>query len=292
MGRVFQTLFGRLPDEKYIKLYWRKKFHRGLDLDNPLTFNEKLQWLKLYNRRPELTSIVDKATSKDYAEKILGPGHTIPTLALWDSTEDIDWDMLPNQFVLKPTHWGGGHGLVICRDKASLDRRKARRRLSSTFGRSIYHDYREWPYKDVRPRVIAEPLMRDDTPTNRDGLTDYKFNCFEGKVHDVMVCLDRATDVKFYFFDRQWNLLRINRRGKAAPEGFTIPKPEGLEEMFDAAEKLCQGFPFVRVDLYYINGTVYFGELTFFPCSGLDRNLLEETDIMFGKLLELPEKHE
>lgn len=289
MASLFKLLFKALPDKQYLQFYWRHKFHYRLDLDHPVTFNEKLQWLKLYNRHSEYTSLVDKASSKEFADSRLGEGHTVPTLALVDSWDQIEWDSLPERFVIKATNGGGSKGIAICKDKSLFDRRKARRNIERGMRRNIYKELREWPYKGVKPRILIEDYLSDDNDSNC--LTDYKFSCFGGKVHDVMVCLDRFSDKKFYFFDRDWNLLRINKAGLEAPEDFRVPRPEGLDELFDAAEKLCQGFPFVRVDLYYARGQVWFSEMTFFPCSGFDRNYLPQTNRLYGELLTLPEKH-
>lgn len=289
MGKLFKAVFSGLNDEAYLRLLWRKKFHRELPINNPVTFNEKIQWMKLHYRIPVMPKIVDKATAKEYAASIIGEEYIIPTLGVWDKWEDIDFNDLPDQFVLKVTNGGGGRGVVVCKDKSKLDLANARKKLEKEMNRNIYREFREWGYKNVKPRFIAEVLMSDDTPANAGGLTDYKFSCFGGKVHDVMLCLDRSTEVKYYFFDRDWNLLRLNTRGKAAPEGFTLPKPEGMDQMFEIAEKLCQGFPYVRTDLYYVGGKIYFGELTFFPCSGFDKDLLPETDLLFGSLLKLPD---
>lgn len=289
MSSLYKKLIGPLPDKAYLQLYWRHKFHYSLNLDNPVTFNEKLQWLKLYNRQESYPSIVDKATAKDYADSILGPGHTVPTLALVDRWEDIDWDSLPDKFVIKATNGGGSRGIAICTDKARFDRKKARRNIEQGLRRNIYKEFREWPYKSVKPRILIEEYLSDVEGV--PGLTDYKFGCFGGKVHNVMVCLNRFSDKKFYFFDKDWNLLRLNKAGLEAPEDFSVPRPEGIDELFEAAGKLCQGFPYVRADLYYARGKVYFSELTFFPCSGFDKNYLPQTDRLFGDLLTLPEKH-
>ena len=257
---------------------------KRLNLKNPTTFNEKLQWLKLYNRKPEYTIMVDKVKAKEYVAKIIGEEHIIPTLGVWDDPDEIDFDKLPNQFVLKCSHDSGG--LVICKDKAKLNKNKALERIGFCLKRNYYVATREYPYKDVPHRILAEKYMTNNGGTEE--LTDYKFFCFNGYVDCVMVCIDRHIgETKFYFFNREWKLLRLNPRGIAAPEGFAIPKPTNMDEMFDIASKLSQGIPFVRVDLYDINNRIYFGEMTFFPDSGCDPNLLPETDEYFGNLLKI-----
>lgn len=273
-----------VADDCYVKMMFYRDMGYKLDLDNPVTFNEKLQWLKVYNHQPEYTAMVDKAAAKEYVAGIIGPEYIIPTLGLWDRFEDIDFEALPEKFVLKTTH--DSKSVVICTDKSKFDKEAARERLTASLGRSYYLKYREWPYKDIKPRIIAEEYMVDESGTE---LKDYKFSCYDGEATDVMLCFDRSSgDTKFYFFDKEWNLLRYNRRGKEAPEGFTVPKPKNMDKMFEIAARLSKGVPYLRVDLYNIDGKIYFGELTFFPRSGCDPNLLPETDRLFGSRITLP----
>ena len=272
------------PDKLYLQLMFRFIIKRKLNLNNPKTFNEKLQWLKLYNRNSLYPAIVDKYTAKEYVADVIGEEYVIPTLGTWNSVDEIDFERLPNQFVLKTTNGGGGCDVVVCKNKASFNKGVALSRLNKGLKGNIYRKFREWPYKSIKPRIIAEKYMEDES----GALIDYKFSCFDGYVDCVMVCLDRhMNDTKFYFFDKNWNLKRLNIRGKNAPEGFSIPKPPCMDEMFDIASKLSIGFPFVRVDLYAVKGRVYFGEMTFYPCSGFDANLLPETDDYFGQLIDL-----
>jgi len=278
-----QNLGFLFPDKLYLQILFFLKMGRKLNLKMPLSFNEKLQWIKLYNRNPLYTTLVDKYAVKNWVANKIGKEHVIPTVDVWDNAKDIDFDKLPNQFVLKTTNGGGGD-VVICKDKSIFDKEKAIKHLNQGLKKSIYCKLREWPYKNVPPRIIAEKYMEDES----GALVDYKFSCFDGYVDCVMVCLDRhLNETKFYFFDKNWNLKRLNIRGKKAPEGFTIPKPSCMDEMFELASKLSKGFPFVRVDLYAVHGQVYFGEMTFFPDSGFDANLLPETDEYFGKLIDL-----
>lgn len=282
MISFIRYIFRILPDKIYLQIVFFKHFRRFINFKNPKTFNEKLQWLKLHNRKPEYTVMVDKYLVKKYVASKIGDEYIIPTLGVWNHADEIDFGKLPNQFVLKWNHDSGS--VVICKEKKVFDTKEAIKRLNEADGRTGYWYGREWPYKNVQPRIIAEKYMEDES----GGLVDYKFSCFDGYVDCVMVCLDRhLKDTKFYFFDREWNLKRINVRGKNAPEGFTIPKPSCMDEMFDIASMLSKGFPFVRVDLYAINGHVYFGEMTFYPDSGFDANLLPETDEYFGQLIDL-----
>ena len=276
--------YDHLSDEEYLKRMFSARMKRKLDLENPKTFTEKLQWLKLYNRKPEYTVMVDKYAVKQYVADTIGEAYIIPTLGVWDKFEDIDFDALPEQFVLKCTHDSGG--LVICRDKSTLDLKKAKKKIEEALRRDFYLSTREWPYKDVPRKIIAEKYMTDKS----GGLIDYKFFCFNGIADCVMVCLDRHLgDTKFYFFDKSWQLKRLNVRGKNAPKDFTVNKPECMDKMFELAEKLSKGLPFVRVDLYECNNKIYFGELTFFPDSGFDANILAETDLYFGNMINLNE---
>ena len=274
-----------LPDSFYLKIMFYLKMDKKLNLKNPKTFNEKLQWLKLYNRQPEYTKMVDKFVVKGYVASIIGEEYVIPTLGVWNTFEEIDFSSLPEQFVLKTTNGGGSGGVVICKDKKIFDINQAKNKLNKSLKTNIYRNLKEWPYKNVAPRIIAEKYMEDSSGE----LVDYKFTCADGKAHNVMICLDRGTgDTKFYFFDENWNLLRLNKRGMAAPADFTLPKPKSLELMFQIAAKLSVGLPFARIDLYNVDGKIYFGEITFFPQSGFDPNLLPETDMLFGEYIKLP----
>lgn len=281
--------FNWLGDEAYLKLMYRSRMGVFPDLKAPKTFNEKLQWLKLYDRKPEYTTFVDKFAVRAYIAEKLGEEYLIPLLGVWDDPDEIDFDALPDRFVLKCNH-NSGVGMCICRDKSKLDIEKVKAELRKGLAQDYYLTGREWPYRDVPRKIICEQFMTDSAELEV-GLTDYKFFCFGGQVDCVMLCLERHTgDTKFYFFDREWELKRLNIRGKNAPEGFTLPKPGCMDKMFELAGRLSEGIPFVRVDLYECGGRVYFGELTFFPDSGFDHNLLPETDEYWGRMLTLPQK--
>ncbi len=274
-----------LPDALYLQMKFKKRMGQHLNLRYPKTFNQKIQWLKLHDRKPEYTEMVDKVQAKEIVRQILGDDYLIPTLGVWKRAEDIDFSSLPERFVLKCTHDSGS--VFICNDRTQFDQEKTVRKLSDSLNGNFYYVGREWPYKNVIPRVLAEPYIVDHESGSLD---DYKFFCFHGKADCVMVCTERKTGTpKFYFFDRNWNLLRINVRGKEAPENFTLPKPARMDEMFEIAERLSSGIPFVRVDLYNCNEQIYFGEWTFYPDSGFDKNLLPETDLYFGDKINLME---
>ena len=271
-----------LSDETFLKLKFYSLIGKKLNLKDPKTFNEKLQWLKLYNRRPEYTMMVDKYLVREYIKEKLGEEYLIPLLGVWDDPEDIDFDALPDRFVLKCNH-NSGKGMYICKDKSKMDVEKVKANLREGLKEDYFLRSREWPYKDVPRKIIAEQYMTDSDEV--DCFTDYKFYCFGEDVDSVMVCLERNTgNPKFYFFDKNWKLKRYNKRGKEAPDGFTVPKPENMDEMFAIAEKLASQVksPYVRIDLYNSKGQPYFGEITFFPDSGFDPNRLPETDIYFG----------
>ncbi len=277
-----------LPDRLYLKIMFRVCMDQKLDLKDPKTFNEKLQWLKLYNRQPQYTMMADKYAVREYIAKTLGEEHLIPLLGVWDDPDQIDFDSLPDQFVLKCNH-NSGLGMCICRDKAKLDIEMVKSELKKGLRQNYYLNGREWPYKNIPRKIICEKYMTDGEESSE--FTDYKFFCFNGKIDSVMLCLERSTgNTKFYFFDREWNLRRYNIRGKNAPSDFTLPKPANMDAMFDIAEKLSKGLPFSRIDLYNSDGKIYFGEITFFPDSGFDANLLKETDKYFGEALILPSR--
>ena len=280
---IFDVLHFILPEKQYLKVRYRLTMGKRLDLDNPKTMNEKLQWLKLYDRRPEYTQMVDKVLVKDYVASIIGGDYIIPTLGVWNHFDEIDFDSLPNKFVLKTNHSGGGSGVIVCKDKNCFDKKEAKRKLERSLKKDDYAKaFGEWPYKNVKRKILAEQYLGDE-------LNDYKFYCFDGRADVVLMCIERKTgEPKFYFFDREWNLRRYNKRGQAAPPDFTLPKPEGMDVMFEFAEKLSAGIPFARIDLYYQNGNIYFGEITLYPASGYDYNRLPEADLYFGNMINLP----
>ena len=276
-----------LPDKPYLSLKFYKEFGRFPNWTNPQTFSEKLQWLKLYDRKLEYTMMVDKYAVKEYVAGKIGPEYVIPTFGVWDRPEDIEWEKLPNQFVLKTTHGGGNEGVVICKDKDTFDRQKAVDLLNESLRTDLYVVWREWPYKDVPKRVIAEKYIEPNPATN--DLADYKFFCFDGEVKGLFVATERQNpneEVKFDFFDADYNHLPFRQGHDHAK--VTPFKPKNFELMKQLAGHLSKGIPHVRVDLYDLGDKVLFGEMTFFHFSGLVKFEPEEWDKRFGDMLALP----
>ena len=276
-------LYNRMSDEKFLKRMYKIDIGKELDLDNPKTFNEKLNWLKINDRNPLYTTLVDKYEVKSFVSEKIGSQYVVPTIGVWDKFEEIDFDTLPNQFVLKCTHDSGG--LVICKDKSTFDFKKAKSKIKKCLKNNYYYHLREWPYKNVKPRIIAEQYMED---SNSGDLKDYKFFAFNGKVKALYIATDRQNkdeEVKFTFFDRDFNYLPFTNAHQNAVE---LPqKPKCFDEMIMLAEKLSEGIKQVRLDFYEVDEKVYFGEITFFHMSGLNRFHPEEWDAIFGSWIDL-----
>ncbi|OBY11661.1 ATP-grasp fold amidoligase family protein [Clostridium paraputrificum] len=274
-----------MNDEIYLKIAYYARMHKKLNLDKPKTYNEKLQWLKIHDRNPLYTTMVDKYAVKDYVSKIIGEEYIIPTLGVWDNFDDIDFSILPDQFVLKCTHDSGG--LVICRGKSKFDIKSAKKKINKSLKSNFYYSGREWPYKDVKPRIIAEKYMEDKTGQ----LPDYKFFCFDGDVKAMFIATDRSNTVeetKFDFYDMDFNHLPFTNGHPNSIKKIECPK--SFEKMKNLAKKLSEGIPQVRVDFYDIDGDVYFGELTFSHWSGMMPFKPEAWDETFGEWITLPEK--
>lgn len=284
LEKIYNRLLLVLPDELYLKVKFRQLMGKKLNLKNPQTFSEKLQWLKLYNRRPEYTTMVDKYAVKDYVAKIIGEEYIIPTLGVWDRPEDIEWDKLPNQFVLKCTHDSGG--LVICRDKSKLDKEAAVTKLHKTLKQNYFRKWREWPYKNVPRRIIAEKYI-EPTPDLKD-LLDYKFFCFNGEPQYCQVISGRNTKMSCDFFDKDWNHQPFHEPRTYPFSEHELAKPSKYGEMWDLARRLAKDKPFSRIDFYEVRGKVYFGEITFFPTTGMGGFQPEEYDLKFGEMIQLP----
>ena len=283
--KLLQILGPIIPDKPYLILMFRLKMGQKLDLKSPKSYNEKLQWLKLYNRNPEYTRIVDKCEVKEYVSKIIGHEYIIPTYGMWNRPEDIDFSSLPNEFVIKTTQGGGGRGIVICKSKKNLDIAKTRKILEYGMKQNIYNELREWPYKNVVPRVIAEKLLKDDS---QEGLDDYKLMCFNGKVKLIEHHTGRFSDHhKQNFYTPSWELTSISQSGYSKREVEAVPKPKELDEMIALSEKLSVGFPHIRIDWYSVKGQLYFGEMTFFDGSGFVKFDDYNDDLKLGSWIDL-----
>ena len=269
-------------DAKYLKKLYKYNMKKDLNLNNPQTFNEKLQWLKLYDRKDIYTTMVDKYEVKDYVKNIIGEEYIISTIGVWDKFDDIDFDKLPNQFVLKCTHDSGG--LVIVKDKNHFDKNKARKKINHCLKRNYYLNTREWPYKNVKPRIIAEKYMVDESGYE---LKDYKFFCFNGKCKAMFIATDRnpKTETCFDFYDTKFKHLPFTNGHPNSSQ--KIKKPENFEMMIKLSEKLSKNIPQCRVDFYNINGKIYFGEITFSHWSGFKPFVPEEWDYTFGSWIKL-----
>ena len=274
-----------LPDRIYIRLYHRFRVGRKINLKNPKTLNEKLQWMKFNYRFPLQSIVSDKLLVRDYVAEKIGKEFLIPLIGKWKTVDDIDFNKLPNRFVLKCNHDSGG--LVVCNDKSILDVRKAKRKIDKSLKSNFFYVGREYQYKNIRPMIICEQYISD----NGKIPLDYKIYCFNGEPDVILVCKDRFSKnshrASYFFFDKDWRFLPLNKGDdeKSAPD---VEKPENLDMMINIAKKLSEDFIFSRIDLYNINGKIYFGEITLSPNSGFDPDIKESTDYMFGEKLKIP----
>lgn len=286
--RIITRLAGRniinISDEIYLKMLYKERTGKALNLERPQTFNEKLQWLKLNDRKESYSNMVDKYEAKKYVSSIIGDKYIIPTLGLWEKFEDIDFDKLPEQFVIKCTHDSGG--LVICRDKSALDKSAAKNKINKSLSKNYYYQTREWEYKNIRPRIIAEPYLEN---TKGKGLIDYKFFCFNGEPKYLYVSegLENHKTAFISFLDMDYKKVSFSR--KDYKEFENLPdRPIKFEEMKKLAGILSKEMTFLRVDFYEVKGEIFFSELTFFPCSGFVPFEPDEYDKIIGNMLKLP----
>lgn len=284
MGR--NNLLNWIPEKGYLEIMFYCETGKKLNLRNPVAFNEKLQWLKLYDRKVEYTTYVDKFAVRDYIKTTIGEEYLIPLIGVYDNVDEIPWIDLPREFVLKCTHGSGCN--IICKNKNKLDIRAAKKQLRKWLNTNYYYSTKEWPYKDVKPRIICEKYMVDESGTE---LKDYKFYCFNGKPKLIQVMSGRHHGNYFInHFDLEWISVTIKRKTyKENP--VTLKRPEKLKDMIRICEELSTNIPYVRIDLYYANDKIFFGEITFFPVSGYIDFENDEEDCLLGSYIKLPTKN-
>lgn len=275
-----------LSDRFFLSLQYRIVCNEKLNINTPIKFSEKLQWLKLYDHKEYYSLLVDKIEAKKWVAKRLGKAYTIETLKVWDKAKDISFDELPDKFVLKCSHNSGG--VIVCTDKTVLNKGSLIKEYKRLLKENYYYAGREWPYKNVKPRILAERFITEnpDTP-----LTDYKFYCFNGEPRFLYISQTdpEHKDTPITYLDTNWALTPFQRKNHRLLEPFP-PKPDNLEEMLGICRTLSYDIPFVRVDLYNIEGKIYFSEMTFFPASGYNTFEPEEWDRKIGDYLALPSK--
>lgn len=276
--------FKWIPDKQYLQMVYRLTFHERLDLANPKGYNEKLNWIKLYDRKPEYRDFVDKIEVRRIVTEKIGDKYLIPMLFQCDNTEEIRWDELPKQFVLKCAH--GSHSNIICKDKNNLDISLAIKLIKKWQKKSWYWFAREWPYKGLRPRIMIEKYMEQ---SDSKILTDYKVMCFDGEPRIIEVHKNRGQDNHSQdFYDCDWHNLKIRQGDLLITEG--DPAPAQLQEMLSLSRVLAKGIIHIRVDWYIIDNRLYFGELTFFDGAGFTEFLDKKDDIYLGSYISIPQK--
>ncbi|RHP51233.1 glycosyl transferase [Clostridiaceae bacterium AF31-3BH] len=274
-----------LPDKCYIELYYRLRVGRKLNTNNPTTLNEKLQWLKFNYRFPLQSIVSDKLLVRDYVKDKIGEKYLIPLLGCWGKYDDIDFSQLPEQFVLKCNHDSGG--LVVCTNKEKINHVKSKNKIEKSLKNNFFYIGREYQYRNIKPRIICEKFISD----NGNVPMDYKIYCFNGKPDVTLVCKDRFSKnthrASYLYYDQEWKFIPLNKGDDKIPDP-QIPKPRNFDKMLEIARVLSEDFVFARIDLYNIDGRIYFGEITLSPNSGFDADITYETDLMFGKKLKIP----
>lgn len=272
-------IFRVLPDKYFVQAEYFLRTRKKLNIRKPQRYNEKLQWLKLYDRKPMYTDLVDKYEVRKYVAETIGKEYLIPLLGVFKSYEEINFEELPNEFVLKPTHTSGD--VFISKNKNEINYTKLRKMINLWLKKNYFWTHREWPYKDIKPKIICEKLMIDESGVE---LKDYKFFCYDGVVKNLFVAVDRPKATKFNFYDLNFKKLPISQHYPNFEKN--IKKPVGFEKMISLASTLSKGMPHVRVDFYSINGDIYFGELTFFHFSGFEPFEPDEWDYKFGNYID------
>lgn len=275
-----------IPCKIYLQIVYFYHFRHFFSFKTPKSLNEKIQWLKINDRNSIYPILVDKVLVKKYVSNIIGEKYVIPSYKIWCSADNIEIDDLPEEFVLKCNH--DSHCVFICKDKLKFNFNSAKKSLKKRLKFNLYWYGREWPYKNVKPLILAEKLLK---PSSGDELLDYKILCFNGKPDNIMVCSGRQSgNIRYYYFDLNWNFLRYQVKDFNLPDGFSLPKPKHFDQMINFARELSQGLPLVRVDFYDTEEQLWFGELTLYPCAGFDTDITPYVDELLGSKLILPNK--
>lgn len=282
--KKIKRILNMLSDKTYLKIMYFYHMKKRLNFGNVTTFNEKLQWLKLHDRKEIYTTMVDKYEVKKYVADLIGGEYVVPTYGIYESYNEIDFDVLPNQFVLKVTHYGGSRGVFIINDKNTINYSNIENEIEKLLKENLYNYSREWPYKNVKPRIIIEKYMKNE---DEEELKDYKLFCFNGKPKIILVCSERfsSSNMCETWFDEDWNLMDIIEGNHRVDKN--IKPPQSFEKMKYLASQLSKNIPFVRIDFYEVNSKIYFGEMTFFPASGFEKFEPKEWDKKLGEMIDL-----
>mgnify|MGYP002858389228 CR=1 FL=1 len=285
LDKGIPALKAKISDRYYIEQQWKRIMDYPLDLDNPKTFNEKIQWLKIYNRKSQYTLLADKYRVKEVISKTLGKQFVIPTLSVYSAVNQIKLSELPEQFVLKCNHDSGS--IILCEDKSTFDLVDAQKKLSIALKRNYYSISKEWVYRNIKPCIIAEPYLKDDKEKD---LHDYKFFVFNGKVRCFKIDFLRYTNHGANYYDCEGNILPFGENCCKPQYDRHLDIPEQLPQLINFAEKIAKDIPFLRVDFYIVNGHIFFGERTFYPTSGYGTFTEKKWDDTLGDWLQLPSR--
>ena len=282
--KKIKRILNMLSDKTYLKIMYFYHMKKRMNFENVTTFNEKLQWLKLHDRKEIYTTMVDKYEVKKYVADLIGGEYVVPTYGIYESYNEIDFDVLPNQFVLKVTHYGGSRGVFIIKDKNTINYSNIENEIEKLLKENLYNYSREWPYKNVKPRIIIEKYMKNE---DEEELKDYKLFCFNGKPKIILVCSERfsSSNMCETWFDEDWNLMDIIEGNHRVDKN--IKPPQSFKKMKYLASQLSKNIPFVRIDFYEVNSKIYFGEMTFFPASGFEKFEPKEWDKKLGEMIDL-----
>lgn len=275
-------------DKSYLTIYYLIRLGKLINWRNPKIFTEKLNWLKIHNRKDEYTRMVDKLQAKEFAAERISSEYIVPTIGVWNSFDEIDFSKLPDRFVLKTTHGGGTTGVVVCKDISKFDKKSAKAKIDSSMRKDLFVNSREWPYKNVRKRILAEEYIEDKNG-HQD---DYKIFCFNGEVKFLKIVFNNSTGHHANFYNKKWELLPFYEADVLPDPQAEISAPDNFEKMIEIAEKLSEGIPFLRVDLYNLDGKIFFGETTFYPAGGWDFYAPKDADEYIGALMDLGIKGE